>query len=171
MAASGVNRWKWSDIGSTPMLRHLEEHAQTTSNLPSTAAASCGAEAAKVGQHAARLKQQGKHALKPHSSSKPTGTNSPPNIYSRNLSPAVSFYPSSQHCAQGDPFNTPGAQLRAVSPSVARACVTLPGFCSPPRVHSPEGMTQGGPPSHQTKSHRMQEGVHSVLPTTGKNHA
>lgn len=43
----------------------------------------------------------------------------------------------SSHQADGSGPGTSHTRLRTVSPSVARACVTLPGFCSPPGGQPP----------------------------------
>jgi len=65
---------------------------------------------------------------------------------------------SSQLQADGASSSALRSNCRTVSPSVARACVTLPGFCSPPRAQAPgdrappveQGYTQQGQSQHDS---------------------
>ncbi|KAL0022336.1 hypothetical protein WJX77_001433 [Trebouxia sp. C0004] len=60
---------------------------------------------------------------------------------------------SSKLQADGSSHTELRSNFRTVSPSVARACVTLPGFCSPPRAQAPGAQ---GPPFEWGEPHQGQ---------------
>ena len=225
-AASKRSTWKWSDIGSAPVLHALakQAHAKPLTASATAAGGEAGAaadihhEAAAAAEDAPAALQQipkactgsrnrhhrtaiqcSSHDTSPsrcpepenylvalrwgtHSSSSSPEPQPPPQQRpldhpgsSRIVSP-LPFSSSSSHQASAlltgpgrAPFPDPGAtawplqssasshqadgsgpgashtRLRTVSPSVARACVTLPGFSSPPRALPPrENPAQDG---------------------------
>ncbi|DBA90713.1 TPA: hypothetical protein ACH3X1_003927 [Trebouxia sp. C0004] len=211
-AASNANKWKWSDIGSAPVLHDFVKHACAKPFIGIAASAQEAEAAAAAVEHSAADLQQ---ATVAHtgSNSRRQGTGShtgscdfrhgqspgPENYLvalrwgTRASSPSpqqkLSGSPGSSRAASPHPFpssspcpgrksmTNPGtavsaldssssklqadgsshtelrSNFRTVSPSVARACVTLPGFCSPPRAQAPGAQ---GPPFEWGEPHQGQ---------------
>ena len=203
-AASNANKWKWSDIGSAPVLHDFVKHvhAKPFTGIPAAAqeAEAAGTTAAAAAEHSAATLQQA--IVASNSSKQTTGTHTGKCNFKHSQSPEPENYlvalrwgtpassPSPQQKIDGTPSSSsraasphsfpsssphagrefmpnPGtaasaldssssplqadesyssvlrSNFRTVSPSVARACVTLPGFCSPPRGQAPDR----GPPT------------------------
>jgi len=214
-AASNANTWKWSDIGSAPVLHDFAKHAHAkpfAGIAASAQEAEAAATAAAAAEHSAATLQQAtiahtgnisrvqrtathtgncdvRHsqgpdpenylvALRwgtPASSLSPqqklNGSPSSSRAASPHLFPSSSPHPgrkslpnpgtavsasdssSLQQQADGSSFSALRSNFRTVSPSVARTCVTLPGFCSPPRAQAPGDR---GPPVEQGGTHQGQ---------------
>ncbi len=197
-AASNANKWKWSDIGSAPVLHDFVKHAHAkpfagiAASAQQAEAAGTTSAAAKYSaatlQHAtvthtgsnSRRQISGTHtgscnvrhsqspdpenylvalrwgtpASSPSPQQKINGTPSSSRAASPHSFPSSSPYPgrkplpnpgtavsaldsaSSQLQPDGSSLSALRSSFRTVSPSVARACVTLPGFGSPPRAQA-----------------------------------
>ncbi|DBA68778.1 TPA: hypothetical protein ACH3X2_013393 [Trebouxia sp. C0005] len=223
-AASNANKWKWSDIGSAPVLHESARHAHAKP-FAGTVASAQGAEAATItaaaaaaaAEHSAaalqqatvahsgsnsRVQRTGNHtgncnvrhsqsadpdnylvALRwgtrpssPSPQQKLSGSPSSSRAAPTHPFPSSSPHPdrkplpnpataasaldssSSQLQADGSSFSALRSNFRTASPSVARACVTLPGFWSSPTAEAPRdspspvelGYTQQGQSQHNS---------------------
>jgi len=226
-AASNANKWKWSDIGSVPVLHDFVKHAHAKPFAGTAASAqeaeAAGTTAAAAAEHSAATLQQAtiahtgntsrvqrtgiltgncnvRHSQSPEpenylvalrwgapaSSLSPQqklkGSPSSSRAASPHSSPSSSFHAgrkplpnsgiavsalessASQLQADGSSFSALRSNFRTVSPSVARACVTLPGFCSPPRAQAPgdrgASIEQGGTHQGQLQHDSGAQGQH-----------
>ena len=230
-AASHAHRWKWSDIGSAPVLHDVVKHAHAKPFAGTTASAQEAEAAAITAAAAAAAAPEHSAAALQHATVTHTGSNSrvqrtgiqigncnirhsqspdPENylVALRWGTPAssplpqqkINGNPSSSRAASPHPLPScsphpgrkplpnPGtaasaldssslqlqadgssssalkSNFRTVSPSVARACVTLPGFSSPPRAQAPGGrgphVEQGGTHPEQSQHDSEAQGQH-----------
>ena len=223
-AASNANKWKWSDIGSAPVLHDFVKHTHAKP-FTGRAASAQEAEAAEstAAQNTAATLQQAtvihtgsnsrvqrtgiytgnctvRHSQSPDPENylvvlrwgTPASSPSPHQKLNSSLSssraasphpfPSSSPHPgrkplpnpgtaasaldssSSQLQADGSSSSALKSNFRTVSPSVARACVTLPGFSSPPRAQAPGGrgphVEQGGTHPEQSQHDSEAQGQH-----------